>query len=151
MHNNDMAVLAKLKVEAKYRGVTIADSDARLMIQRCKLYLESLKMIEENSKPSHVIGEAIMSRCIGFRSSQKVLRDGKACLDWQVKDFEDCKSKSPRELWSRLTLRGLPSGSPRFDCVLHVQSQMSLLKRMGVKNCGSCLPQAFKSGNGTNY
>ena len=74
MHNNAMAALAKLKVGAKARGVTFAESDARLLAHSCKLYLESLDMLSENSKPSEVIGEAIMSGCVGFRSSQKTFR-----------------------------------------------------------------------------
>lgn len=108
MHNNAMAALAKLKVGAKARGVTFAESDARLLAHSCKLYLESLDMLSENSKPSEVIGEAIMSGCVGFRSSQKTFRDGKTLLDWQVKDFEDCvnSDKPLRQLWSRIDFEG---------------------------------------------
>jgi E3 ubiquitin-protein ligase SHPRH len=106
MHNNAMAALSKLKVEAKDRGVSVADSDTRLMAQSCKLYLDSLSLLEENSIPSHVVGEALMTGCMGFRSSQKFVRDGKALLDWQIKDFDDAKVGTARKLWSRIDFEG---------------------------------------------
>jgi hypothetical protein len=106
MHNNAMAALSKLKVEAKSRGVSAVDSDTRLMAQSCKLYLDSLSLTEENSKPSYVVGEALMSGCMGFRSSQKIVRDGKALLDWQIKEFDDAKAGTARKLWSRIDFEG---------------------------------------------
>jgi hypothetical protein len=106
MHNNAMAALSKLKVEAKSRGVSVVDSDTRLLAQSCKLYLDSMSMTEENSKPSYVVGEALMSGCMGFRSSQKSVRDGKALLDWQMKDFDDAEAGTARKLWSRIDFEG---------------------------------------------
>jgi SNF2 family DNA or RNA helicase len=107
MHTNAMGALSKLKVEAKDRGASIAESNERLLVQSCKLYLESLKTIEENSKPDRVIGEAITTGCIGFRSSRKLFRNGYTVLDWQLQDFDDENdTANPRELCSRIDFEG---------------------------------------------
>lgn len=89
MHNNAMAALSKLKVQAKERvhgQTSINESNQKLVATCCKLYMESLKIIEENAKPSPVIGEGILSGCTGFQSSQKLTKSGETILlDWRIK------------------------------------------------------------------
>jgi hypothetical protein len=51
------------------------------------------------------VGEAVLSGCMGFRSSQKDVRDGKNLLDWQIKDYEESPTTpGSREVWSRIDL-----------------------------------------------
>jgi E3 ubiquitin-protein ligase SHPRH len=84
LHSNAMAAIARLKVEAKgVQGVNIPDSDGSLLTKSCQLYLESLQISEENAVPTLVIGDAILSGTVGFRSSRKTARGGKCILDWK--------------------------------------------------------------------
>jgi hypothetical protein len=101
------AALSKLKVEAKKQGVGFKERGVSLTSQSCKLYQESLELTKKNSRPSHVVGEAVLSGCMGFRSSQKVVQDGKALLDWQIKYYEELSTTpSSREVWSRIDFEG---------------------------------------------
>jgi E3 ubiquitin-protein ligase SHPRH len=109
MHTNAMASLAKLKVEAKQYGCKFNESDASLFLQSCKLYQESLDLTEENGKPSTVVGEAVLSGSKGFRSSHKIIRNGTAVLDWQIRSVSDDTGDfgdGLRQVWSRIDFEG---------------------------------------------
>ena len=94
MHTNALASLHKLKVEARERQrlnssvasrrIEDANSDDDdLLVQSAEYYLEALNLTDDNAAPSEVIGEAELSGCQGFRSQRRVVRNGKAILDWQ--------------------------------------------------------------------
>ena len=111
LHMNALAGLDRLKVEAKNLGQRLDDNtDASLLMRSAKAYSDALDMANENGKPSTTVGEAVLSGSIGFRSPRKVVRDGAALLDWQMRDkccntkeAEDCHL---REVWARLDFEG---------------------------------------------
>jgi SNF2 family DNA or RNA helicase len=105
LHNNAMGALAKLKVQAKNRGITFQQSDGRLLTESCKIYLESLETIDENSRPTQVTGEAVLGGSTGFQFPHKIIRDGRADLRWKVTSYEEEKAQ-PREIWAKFDFEG---------------------------------------------
>jgi SNF2 family DNA or RNA helicase len=106
MHTNAMAAISRLKVEARDRGIAIDQTDAQLLTQSCKVYLESLDMAEENGRPTHVLGNAIMMGTTGFLSSRKSMRDGAAQMDWKLPGNATSSLSPPPEVWARVDFEG---------------------------------------------
>lgn len=98
-----MGTLTRLKVEAKnnYNVSTVTESDEFLLSQSCKLYQDALDLANENAAPCLAIGEATLTGCPGFRSSQKDIRAGISVLDWQVNEQLSSEDKQ-LQLWANV-------------------------------------------------
>ena len=116
MHTNAMAALSRLEVEAKQQGAVFEESDEALLKKSCALYRESLDLTEQNSTPSSVIGEAVLTGCQGFLTPRKVVRDGRSAVQWKLS--ADSDEMVLRELWARYDFEG-PS---KKICELKIQS-----------------------------
>jgi E3 ubiquitin-protein ligase SHPRH len=91
LHTNAMAALSKLKVEAKTRNdINIPESDQALLEQSCNLYLESLRLSDENAVPTLVTGEANLSGSIGFRMPHQVVNTCLIKADWKFAGVVSC-------------------------------------------------------------
>jgi E3 ubiquitin-protein ligase SHPRH len=84
MHINAMAALWKLKVEVKERGLHVVESDAGLLANSCRLYMESLSLAEANATPTLAIGDATLSGSRGFSSAQEIVRRGSSSVIWRT-------------------------------------------------------------------
>ena len=106
LHTNAMASLSRLKVEAKSRGdVTFSDSDKSLLAQSCRSYMESLEIAEANSKPTPLVGEAVVTGCRGCLCQRKIVRDGKAVIMWKIK-VPGVELTNMPKLWARFDFEG---------------------------------------------
>jgi E3 ubiquitin-protein ligase SHPRH len=95
LHTNGMGAIARLKVEAKERGIEVRESDAELLRESCRLYEESLDLGEANAVPTITTGEVLLTGSIGFRETQRVVKSGSFVADWEC-------SSHPGELWTRI-------------------------------------------------
>ena len=101
LHTNAMAAVSMLKVQARGRGVSLPGSDYSFLSQRCKLYQESLRIGEENARPTLTTGEATVSGSVGFRSSSQTVRNGLFVLDWKVNAHVESN-----QVWSKIDFEG---------------------------------------------
>ncbi|GAX16412.1 E3 ubiquitin-protein ligase SHPRH [Fistulifera solaris] len=99
LHTNGMGAIARLKVEAKKRGIEVRVSDAELLRESCRLYEESLALGEANAVPTLTTGEVLLTGSIGFREPQRVIKSGSFVADWE------CSSHSG-EVWTRIDFEG---------------------------------------------
>ncbi len=99
LHTNGMGAIARLKVEAKERGIEVGESDAELLRESCRLYEESLDLGEANAVPTLTTGEVLLSGSIGFREPQRLVKSGSFVADWEC-------SSHPGEVWTRIDFEG---------------------------------------------
>jgi hypothetical protein len=91
LHTNAMAALSKLKMEAKTRNdIDIPESNQALLEQSCNLYLESLRLSDENAVPTLVTGEATLSGSVGFRKPHQVVNTCLIRADWKFAGAVRC-------------------------------------------------------------
>jgi len=110
LHTNAMACLTMLKAEAKRLGyiALVDESEVSLLQKSLKIYLEALELAGKNSVPDFAVGEANLKGSVGFQSPRRVIRDGKATLDWHLKasSQEVVKSLLRKELWCNVDFHG---------------------------------------------
>lgn len=83
MHTNGMAALARLKVDARNRGIVVKENDFEALTKSCSLYLEALQLAASNSSPVPILAEAGV-RSTGFRNPRSVLKGGRGVLEWKL-------------------------------------------------------------------
>lgn len=83
LHTNAMAALSKLKAEARQRGVVVKETDENLFEKSCSLYQESLRLAEEHAEATLVRCESSLSGSVGFRSANKVTKNGSFRMDYR--------------------------------------------------------------------
>mmetsp|Transcript_20650 Transcript_20650/g.44862 ORF Transcript_20650/g.44862 Transcript_20650/m.44862 type:complete len:1793 (-) Transcript_20650:162-5540(-) len=85
LHTIGLAGLTKLEAEAEKNNIYLMES--------MKIYKEAIDSADTNASPTEVIGHAVLSGSLGFRLDQKIINNGAATLDWQIKE-------SPSDVWS---------------------------------------------------
>ena len=106
LYTNGMAAVSRLKVEAKCRGVNIPESDSDLLEKCCQLYDQSLRLADENSVPTLVLGEVELTGSSGFRTPGKITDNYTFSLEWQKFGAEHPQNS----VWTRFEV---PFGSSR--------------------------------------
>lgn len=96
MNTNAMGAIKRLQVEAKERGVEVAESNASLLSASCKHYTESIELSEENAKPNPIVGLALLTGSTGFAKPREVIKDGVSTLEWKS------TAQTPAQLWAQI-------------------------------------------------
>ena len=113
MHTNAMAAIWKLKVQAKEREIEIKESDAILLANSCKLYLEALAIAEVNATATLMVGEVALSGSTGFCFPKSVFRRGSCMVAWKgvehalATPYADIEIEGPPRKITELRLRPL--------------------------------------------
>ena len=108
MHGNAMASLTNLKAEAIQLGLITSKSEHNMLLQKSiKLYLDSLDIVNRNTVPSRIFGEAVMRGDSSFQSSNVKVRNGSCKLDWIVPDTQvKCAHDTDQICWASFNFEG---------------------------------------------
>jgi hypothetical protein len=106
LNTNAIACLCRLKAESGSRGGTLIDSDdeINLLQKSSKAYMDAIDVADNNSSPSSIVGEAVLTGCNGFQTPGAVVRDGAAAITW-IMQTDDDDSANP-EVWTRFDFNG---------------------------------------------
>ena len=107
MHTNGMAALSRLQVEARERGHEFPQlDDDTLLVQSCKMYMESLDLAGSNSRPTPILANGNVSGSKGFCSPNRQLQGGKtARLDWKLMANSTGRPQQ-HSFWARIDFEG---------------------------------------------
>eukprot|EP00978_Attheya_sp_CCMP212_P004986 scaffold11000_cov43-Attheya_sp.AAC.2 len=103
LHTNALASMAKLKVEAVRFGLLSLEqqSEEDLIRESRTFYTQALDLAEENSYPTLVAGEGVLSGCSGFRSPRAVVKHGSGVVDWRMQPVA-INNFQPLEVWAKV-------------------------------------------------
>ena len=149
LHNNAMASISKLKVEAKARGIHVEQTDEQLMAQSCKFYLASLKLMEDNAEPTPVTDDVMISGSKGFIST--TMKQGTTTLVWRIDSVHP-----EQNLWSEFEFNGPARGINQIECSIlsHLPDKFGDVPQNGENTFISpteCLLQASSASLGGEY
>lgn len=108
LNTNAIACLYKLKAESGVRGGTLIDSEDEISLlqKSSKAYMDAIDIADNNSTPSSIVGEAVVTGCNGFQTPGEVIRDGAANLTWVVQMHDDGDELEHPEVWTRFDFNG---------------------------------------------
>ena len=123
LHTIGLASLTKLKAETENMNI-------QLLTKSRNIYQEALDLADKNASPSELIGSAVLSGCVGFRSDEKRMDNaGTMTLDWQINSGDGMDGNS-HELWSCIAFVGL---SPMINCI-RIQTCQTLPSELEEEN-----------------
>lgn len=106
LNTNAIATLYRLKSESGSRCGTLIDNEdeINLLQKSSKAYLDAIEIADKNSSPSPIVGEAVLTGCVGFQTPGAIARDGAASIAWVLQKNDEVPSNP--EVWTRFDFNG---------------------------------------------